>query len=70
MHNVGIVPTFKMHNIGTVPTFEMPNIGTEILSKPQPNLNTRLGLTINDSAPPPPHRNSISAISQLLLTRF
>ena len=29
MHNVGIVPTFKMHNIGTVPTFDLHNIGTK-----------------------------------------
>ena len=46
-----------------------------ILSKPQPNLNTRLGLTIKwlyTTTPPhpPTHRNSMSAISQLLLTRF
>ena len=40
------------------------------LSKPQPNLNTRLGLTIKWLYTTPPHRNSMSAISQLLLTRF
>ena len=45
-----------------------------LLSKPQPNLNTRLGLTRKWLCTPHPtpttHRNSISAISQLLLTRF
>ena len=43
------------------------------LSKPQPNLNTRLGLTIKwlcTTPPPTHHRNSISAISQLWLIRF
>ena len=43
-----------------------------ILSKPQPNLNTRLGLSIKwlHNAQSPHHRNSISAIFKLLLTRF
>ena len=46
-----------------------------ILSKPQPNLNTRSGLTIKwlckPRRPTPTHHtNSTSAISQLLLTRF
>ena len=44
------------------------------LSKPQPNLNTSLGLTIKwlctTHPTQPPHRNSMSVISQLLLTRF
>ena len=41
------------------------------LSKHQPHLNTRLGLTRKWLCTPhPPHTNSISAISQLLLTRF
>ena len=44
------------------------------LSKPQPNTTQRLGLTIKwlciHHHPPPTHRNSMSAISQLLLTRF
>ena len=41
-----------------------------ILSKPQPNLNTRLGLTIKWLCTTTHHTNSMSAISQLLLTRF
>ena len=43
--------------------------GSLKLSKPQPNLNTRLGLTIKWLCTPT-HTNSMSAISQLLLTRF
>ena len=49
-------------------------LGSLILSKPQPNLNTTVGfdnkMTLQTPPPPPQHRNSISAISQLLLTRF
>ena len=41
-----------------------------LLSKPQSNLNTRLGLTIKWLCTPTHHRNSMSAITQLLLTRF
>ena len=43
-----------------------------LLSKPQPNLNTMVGfdnkMTLHH--PTPLHRNSMSAISQLLLTQF
>ena len=45
--------------------------GSLKLSKPQPNLNTRLGLTIKWLCTPTTHhRNSMSAISQLLLNGF
>ena len=49
----------------------------DILSKPQPNLNTTVGfytkMTLHHHHHhhhPPTHTNSKSAISQLLLTRF
>ena len=45
-----------------------------ILSKPQLNLNTSstvVGFDMKKTASdPPPHTNSMSAISQLLLTQF
>ena len=48
-----------------------------LLSKPQPNLNTTVGFYTKMTLQPPPpttttthHTNSMSAISQLLLTRF
>ena len=50
-----------------------------ILSKPQPNLNTTVGFYTKMTLQPPPpttttttntHTNSMSEISQLLLTRF
>ena len=45
----------------------------QILSKPQPNLNTTVGFDMKmtvQTSPTHHHRNSISAISQLLLTQF
>ena len=45
------------------------------LSKPQPDLNTTVGFDMKMTLQTPPHpptthRNSMSAISYLLLTRF
>ena len=64
--NVAWISPWQLESVLDVPR----NLPSK-LSKPQPNTTQRLGLTTKWLCKPHHHhRNSISAISQLLLTRF
>ena len=65
----------KMKRNNLIPLTQYKDDICSFLSRPQPNLNTRLGLTINDFANPPPtpqklNISNITAVTDTILMKL